>query len=154
MISINIYEYTYEKGDKIADILNPDVIPLMRREYNDKCFALGGLLKEALFGSGILATVITFKNGNAFNPEGLKVWDYLSGVYRTYTHHSVIYLGSCIMDVLHTDDLIATDEYIKQLKENNTNLRLMKSMTGCWYTDAGYETNITLPKLETNDWKD
>lgn len=32
-----------------------------------------------------------------------------------YTHHSVIFLGTCFMDILHLDRLFSVEEYLTRL---------------------------------------
>lgn len=144
--------YKFSKGDKVTELLSVQDVFELRRNFDGDCFNLATYLYHSLNSAGILASFITFKNGNPFLDGGIHVWSDLTKRNEVYTHHSVVLLGDCVMDLLHTDRLIKTTEYVKKLKADNPKLRVDQTTSGIWYTAAGHERPIEMKSLLSGNW--
>lgn len=140
-------EFSFEDGDKLTEIFPADEIKDYRKAYSGNCYDLACELQSRLFASGIISSVLTFKNGNAFNPDGFVVKDELSGVYNTYTYHSVVMLGDCVIDMFHSDNLLSTSKYVKDLLELNDKLKVSQPMSGIWWDKNGLEFQMSVEYL-------
>ena len=142
-------EYKFAEGDKATEIYSQHDIDSLRRQFDGNCYNLAFALAKQLHDHGIIASLVTFRNGTK---NGITVWSDLDNCYKTYGFHAVVLLGDCIMDLSHTDRLISTSEYVERLKGNNSKLRIDQSMTGVWYTGDGYECPVTLESLSSGVW--
>ena len=125
-ISYDAYKDLNEMfGDK-------NIISNVRKNYKGNCVDAAWFIKKSLNQNRILAEVITFKNGNAFLDGGICVFG------NRYSHHSVVLLGDGIIDILHTDKILQTKEYIEELEKNNPKLHIYHILSTGWYTDDGY----------------
>ena len=139
-------EYLFDEGDMIKNVLSGD-LNVLREIYAGNCVDLANYVKGICLANRLLASVITFKNPKCFlNP--LKVTDELTNTERTYTHHSVVLLGACIMDILHTDRLISTREYVRHLRELNPDVKVYSALSDGWFDSAGYLIPVNLDYLE------
>ena len=139
-------EYLFTEGDMIKDILSGD-LNVIRETYANNCVGLARYVKSLFQSCGVLSAVITFKNHDCFFSP-LKVTDELTNTERTYTHHSVVLLGDCIMDILHTDRLISTREYAKHIRELNPNVEVTLALSDGWFDSAGYLIPVDIDYLE------
>lgn len=146
---MNMFEFAYEEGDKITELFRPKDISYFRNKYNNNCFGFAQHCCAMLTEGNVLCSMLTFKNGHNFVDDGIKVWDDINHKHNLYTHHSVVLLGDCIMDMLHSDRLISTQEYVRGLEKDNPNLQLDNAMTGCWYNSEGYPVKVTLDNLKS-----
>lgn len=137
-------EYTYIDGQLINDSISLPIEQL-RKEFESNCFGLAQELSMEFMKSGVLASVITFKNGHSLN---VKVKNYHTGKINTYAFHSVIMLGNCVIDLLNSDRYISTNEYVKEMKKLNPELRLDKFMTEQWYDVNGMPMILDIDILE------
>lgn len=137
-------EYTYVDGMLINDAI---CIPIeqLRKDFANDCYGLAQLLTMIFMNSGVLASVVTFKNGHSLN---LKVKDLYNDRINTYPYHSVIMLGNCVIDLLHSDKYISTTKYVKELKKLNPELRLDLYMTEQWYDLSGLPMMLNIDILE------
>ncbi len=124
-----------------------DIVPKLQKEFSDNCVGLAQALKTFFNKNGVLAEVMTFKNGNAFTDDGINVYG------NIYTHHAVVLMGEWVIDALHTDSIIPTKEYIENLKKNNPKLRIDYTLSTCWYTDEGYPYKPSIEDLENYRYK-
>lgn len=145
MVAI-LNEFMFDEGDTIEEFYDKSVVARLRKEYDNKCYDLANLLKRELNTAGVLAEVVTFKNGNSLATE-LKVKNELENKVETYNYHSVVLLGNCVVDLLHTDRLISTKEYVGNLSKLNKNLRLDYLMGGFWYSDDGHKIQVNVDSL-------
>lgn len=139
MIMMN--ELPYDACNSIYDIFLSDDIKMFREKYVNNCYGVAEVIKDSLNKSGYLAEIITFKNGNAFLDGGIKVSNH------TYTHHTIVLMGEWIIDVLHTDDIVKTKDYILELQKLNPKLRIDYTMSTCWYTNDGFPYKPSIQNL-------
>ena len=148
---VYLKEIPYGAYKDMNEVLGSNLIKKLRKTYHNNCHGLALVLKYMFNNNNILAEVITFKNGSAFN--GINV----NG--NTYTHHTVVLFGDSLIDLLHSDDFILTAEYINKLQEDNSQLRIDYALSSGWYGKDGYKYNPTLQELieykyeETEDTK-
>lgn len=132
-------EIPYDAYKDMNEVLDNNLIKKIRKAYHNNCYELALALKDMFNNNNILAEVITFKNGSAFN--GINI----NG--NTQTHHTVVLLGDSLIDLLHSDDFILTADYITKLKEDNSKLRIDYTLSTGWYDKDGYKYNPTLQEL-------
>ncbi len=120
---------------------SPDILDTIRAEYKDDCVGAAQYIKNILNQNGFIAEIITLKNGNAFLDGGIKV----SG--KVYTHHAIVLLGEAVIDVLNTDNIITTKQYLEDLSKDNPKLRIDYTLSTGWYTAEGYPYNPTIEDL-------
>ena len=136
---VYVKEIPYDAYKDMNEVIGKDSIKELRKTYHNNCYELALALKCIFNRNNILAEVITFKNGSAFN--GINV----NG--NTYTHHTVVLLGDSLIDLLHSDKFILTADYITKLKEDNSQLRIDYTLSTGWYDKDGYKYNPTLQDL-------
>lgn len=139
-------EFVFEDGDKINLLFGEKDITELRNKYICRCYDLADLLCNSLWSSNVLSTVITFKRDKSFI-NGIKIKDELNNTIRTYTHHSVVLLGSCILDLIHTDRLISTSEYVHTLLKLNPDVYVYKPMRHGWYDENGEKIRVDIEYL-------
>lgn len=137
-------EYDYIDGALINDHLGMDLDGL-RKEFHNNCYGLATELTAGFMSQGVLASTITFKNGHSLD---VKVNDYYDNDIKCYAFHSVILLGNCVLDILHSDKFISTSRYVKEMQKINPELRLDKFMTEPWYDENGYPMGLDIDKLK------
>lgn len=120
---------------------SPDILDKIRADYKDDCVGAAQCIKAILNQNGFIAEILTLKNGNAFFDGGIKV----SG--KEYTHHAVVLLGEAVIDVLNTDNIINTKQYLEDLLKDNPKLRIDYTLSTGWYTAEGYPYNPTIEDL-------
>lgn len=125
-------ELPYDAYSDLVCIFGADTLRRLREEFKDNCVGLAEVVKDILNAGNFLAEIITFKNGNAFLDGGIKILDH------TYTHHTVVLMGEWVIDILHTDKIIKTRDYIIELQKYNPKLRIDYTLSTGWYTDDGY----------------
>lgn len=135
---ITMNEIPYGACESINDIFMADDIKMFREKYANNCYGVAEVIKDSLNKCGFLAEIITFKNENSFLEGGIKLSNHV------YTHHTIVLMGEWIIDVLHTDDIVKTKDYILELQKLNSKLRIDYTMSTCWYTNDGlsYEPSI------------
>lgn len=143
---VHMNEYLFDEGDMIKNVLSED-LNVLRETYSGNCIGLAHYVKSVCQANRVLSSVITFKNRNCFL-EPLRVTNELTNTECGYTHHSVVLLGDCIMDILHTDRLISTREYVKHLRELNPNVEVNLALSDGWYNSDGYSIPVDLDYLE------
>lgn len=138
-------EYQFEDGDLVTEIFSQESIDNIRDKLANMCTVAAEDIVGNLTHSGCLASMITFVNGNSFNLMKIKGLD---NDIVICTHHSVVLLGDCIMDLLYSDKLVRTKDYIASLKLLNPELCIKSTMSGNWYGNEGYPIPITMELLE------
>lgn len=141
---MDFVEYDFIDNQLISETLDLPIDEL-KKEFRNDCYGLANELTMGFMASGVLAATITFKNGHELN---LKVKDHYTNEIKTYAFHSVIMLGNCVIDLLHSDRYISTGRYIKEMKKLNPELRLDKFMTEQWYGDNGQPIMLDINALE------
>ena len=134
-------ELPYDAYGSLNEIFGDERIKLFREKFDNNCFEVADIIKGIMNQNGIIAEIITFKNGNSFMDGGIEVHG------RTYTHHTVVLMGEWVIDVLHTSEIIKTKDYILELHKNNPELRIDYTMSTCWYTDEGFPYKPTIDYL-------
>ena len=136
-------EIAYDSYRDVYEIFRNDrsIVEGFRRRYGE-CLSIAEELKGIFNANGILAEIVTFKNGNAFLDVGIKVYD------KVYMFHCVLLLGDDIIDILHTDAIVPTKEYIEMLEKDNSKLRIDYSISTNWYNKAGYPIKLDLDYLK------
>lgn len=137
-------EYDYIDNQLISESLGWPVEKL-KQLYKDDCYGLASELVAGFMDSGVLAAVVTFKNGHSLD---ISINDYYNNEVKTYAFHSVVMLGNCLIDLLHSDRYISTSRYIKELKNLNPDLRLDTIMTEQWYDYDGQLVDLSIDILE------
>lgn len=136
---IEVAHYAYPS---LVELFGADKLSEFREKFHNDCMELAWSVKNMLNTKGFLAEVITFKNGNAFADGGI-----LIDADHSYLYHTVVLMGEWVIDILHTDKVIKTKDYILGLQEYNPKLRIDYSMSSCWYTDAGFPYRPSLEDL-------
>lgn len=141
---VTMNELPYDAYDSLEVIFSAkgepgskSFIQQIRTDYKIDCFGAAQFLKSLFNAKGFLAEIITFKNGNAF--AGINVYG------NVCTHHTVVLMGEWVIDILHSDKIIKTKNFIVELQKHNPNLRLDATMSTGWYSDAGFPY---MPSLE------
>lgn len=134
-------ELPFDAYESVTSIFGEEHTSKMREDFNNNCYGLADTIKRVMDDNQILAEIITFKNGNVFVDEGIKVYN------NVYTHHTVVLMGEWVIDLLHTDEIIKTKDYILKLKENNPKLRIDYTLSTCWYTADGFPYKPSLQNL-------
>ena len=134
-------EIPYDGYNSLIEIFGEDTIKEFRKNYKGKCYEVAEIIKTSLNSNGFIAEIITLKNGNAFLDGCINVSD------NVYTHHTVVLMGEWIIDVLHTDNIVKTKDYILELQEDNPKLRIDYTLSTCWYTKEGLPYKPTIQDL-------
>lgn len=139
---VQMFELAWDSFKDIKDMFRrqPDIIESIRRDYINDCYGAAEEVKKILNQNGYLAEIITFKNGSAFL-NGIKVYG------EVHTHHSIVLLGECLIDILYSDKILKTKEYIQELKKENPYLRIDYLLSTGWYDNEGYLYRPTLEEL-------
>lgn len=146
-------EYHFTEGDTVTNIIKDEFVDPIRIEFDGNCTGCAASLADELISDqSVICSCVTFKNGSAFADTGVVVRDELAGEDKIYTHHTVLLFGECIMDILHSDRLVATAEYVKSLQEKNPKLLVDDTMTGSWINTSGWPIKITLERLLSGNW--
>lgn len=126
-------ELPYDAYSDLVCIFGADTLRQLREEFKGNCVGLAEVVKDILNAGDFLAEIITFKNGNAFLDGGITI-----NLVHNYTHHAVVLMGEWVIDILHTDKIIKTKDYIIELQKYNPKLRIDYMLSTGWYTDDGY----------------
>ena len=140
MAIIQMNELPYDAYTSLIDIFGTDTIKQLRIDFKSNCVDLAKVIKSTFNRQGYLAEIITFKNGNAFD-GGIRVKD------NIYTHHAIVLMGEWIIDLLHSNDIIKTKDYIIELQRYNPKLRIDYIMSTGWYTNDGYPCRPSIDDL-------
>ena len=130
---VQMNELPYDAYSDLVCIFGADTLRQLREEFKDNCVGLAEVVKDILNAGDFLAEIITFKNGNAFLDGGITI-----NLDNNYTHHAVVLMGEWVIDILHTDKIIKTRDYIIELQKYNPKLRIDYTLSTGWYTDDGY----------------
>lgn len=136
-----LMEIPYGEYASLSDIFGSDAINQLRKDFKNNCTSLAEAIKYTFNRQEYLAEIITFKNGNAYSDGGITV----NG--NNYTHHTIVLMGEWIIDLLHSDNIIKTKDYVIELKRHNPKLRIDYTMSTGWYTNEGYLYRPSLDDL-------
>jgi hypothetical protein len=136
---LQMKELPYDAYSSLVEIFGEETIQQLRIDFKDNCLGLAREIKNTFNLQGYLAEVITFKNGNAFLDGGIRISS------TVYTHHAIVLMGEWIIDLLHSDNIIKTKNYIVELQKYNPKLRIDYTLSTGWYTQDGY---LYKPSLE------
>lgn len=125
--------YNFVDGDLIGEVIEKEDIVRFRRAFEKDSYRLATMLKLELESKGILASVLTFTT-NEENENGISVYNELLERYDSYKEISVVYMGSCVLDILHSDRLIPVKEYLTRIS-NNRGILVNEEKTTIWYND-------------------
>ena len=140
MIMMN--ELPYDAYSSLIDIFGFDTINQLRVAFKDNCVGLAEVIKNIFNSQGYLAEIITLKNGNAFLDGGIRI-----DSDHIYTYHVIVLMGEWVIDLLHTDNIVKTKDYLIELQKNNPKLRIDYTLSTCWYTDDGYPYRPSIDDL-------
>lgn len=132
-IIIQMNELPYDAFSSLIDIFGADTLNQLRIAFKGNCVGLAETIKNTFNAQGYLAEIITFKNGNAFLDGGIRI-----NSDHIYTHHTIVLMGEWIIDLLHSNNIIKTKDYIIELQKYNPKLRIDYTLSTGWYTDDGY----------------
>lgn len=142
MDMIMMHELPYDVYSSLIDIFGVDTINQLRIAFKDNCVGLAEVIKNMLNKQWYLAEIITFKNDNAFLDGEIRI-----DSDHIYTHHAIVLMGEWIIDLLHSDNIIKTKDYIIELQRYNPKLRIDYTLSTGWYTDDGYSYEPSLDDL-------
>lgn len=141
MLLVEMKELPYDAYMYLRDMFSDkQLIPRLRRQYENKCFQLAQELKGVFNREGYLAEVLCFKNGDLIT-GGVKLHN------RVFTYHAVVLMGEWLIDLLYEDVPIKTCDYIERLRKDNQELRVDCIMSTGWWDEAGYNYMPTLDDL-------
>ena len=134
-------EIPYDAYKNINEIFSEKVIKKIREDYKNNCVGASDIIKNIMNSNDIIAEIICLKNGHAFTDAPIKVFG------NEYTHHSFVLMGEWIIDILHTNEIIKTKDYILNLQKDNPKLRIDYTLSTCWYNEEDYPYRPTLQDL-------
>lgn len=140
---VTLWEFMFEEGDMLTEVLNAEDIKYIRSKYEGNSLGCAENIVRYLKSMGILAAVAFLENDNCFL-NSITIKNEFDDKYYQRPFHAVVFLGSCIMDVLNTDRLIASSEYIQQLERFNPKLRLETAYVSEFPNSDGYMIPLTL----------
>jgi hypothetical protein len=142
---LQMKELPYDAYSSLVEIFGGETIQQLRKDFKDNCLGLAREIKNTFNSQDYLAEVITFKNGNAFSDGGIRV---TSNQDTVYTHHAIVLMGEWTIDLLHSDNIIKTKDYIVELQKYNPKLRIDYTLSTGWYTQDGYPYKPSLEDLK------
>lgn len=125
--------YNFVDGDLIEEVIEKKDIVRFRGAFEKDSYRLATMLKLELESKGILASVLTFAT-NEENKNGISVYNELLERYDSCKEISVVYMGSCVLDILHSDRLIPVKEYLTRISSNR-GILVNEEKTTIWYDD-------------------
>lgn len=114
----------------------PMELDRIRACYLGNCLDAAIVMKDILNKNGVRAEILTFRNGNDW---GIRVFN------NTYTFHCVTFLGDTIIDVLHSDNIFKTKDYVEMLLRDNSKLRVDISLSTGWQTN---DSGVIIPSVK------
>lgn len=135
---ISLEELPYDSYDSLEDIFPQDFIDYARKQYQGNSGALVGELKKLFNEQGYLAEILTFQNGTYVEDGMLNVFGY------ECCHYSVLLMGEWVIDLLNSDEIVKTRDFILKLMHQNPKLKITPSLTTGWYAPDGkfFQPNI------------
>lgn len=113
-VLVHFDEYQFSEGDLITELFTKEDVQKLRDFYKNNCYDLAQNVSETLRNNNVLHSIITFKGYSAM-ADPVQVQSDFDDCMHLYTHHSVIFLGTCFMDILHSDRLFSVKEYLIRL---------------------------------------
>lgn len=107
-------EYQFSENDLVTELFHKEDIQKLRDFYKNNCYDLARNVSEILRSNNVLCSIITFKGYSAM-ADPVQVQSDFDDSMHLYTHHSVIFLGTCFMDILHSNRLFSVKEYLTRL---------------------------------------
>lgn len=135
-------EYQFSEGDLVTELFTKEDIQKLRDFYKNNCYGLAQSVSETLRNNNVLHSIITFKGYSAM-ADPVQVKSDFDDCMHLYTHHSVIFLGTCFMDILHSDRLFSVKEYLTRLYCRE--LQVYLDMSTQVFDKDGY---LQVPNLE------
>ena len=134
-------EVPYDAYKNINEIFLEKDIKKIREDYKKNCVGAAEVIKYIMNSNDIVAEIICLKNEHSIVDAPIKVFG------NEYTHHAFVLMGEWVIDILHTDEIIKTKDYILNLQKDNPKLRIDWTLSTCWYSDEGYPYRPTLQEL-------
>lgn len=140
-------EYVFKRDTTMADFLPWYEVDRLRDRYSADSYACACDIWRMLSGRNIQCTVVVFSAVG-----GIGVRDYNNSCYWFCQQHAVVLLGKYIIDILHSDRLMPTSEYVKNLDNVNSGLYVVEGASGSWYDSEGWKVKVTVNKLISGNW--
>lgn len=140
-------KYKFTEGDKVTNLFSDIAIDGFRERYKNACYGVATLISKRLSNFDYLCSYVTFTCRNAISQGGITVWSELLNSNRIYEYHTVVLLGDCVMDILHSDRLISTSEYVRNLRDTNIGLEIDYDMSGHWVSGDGFKRQLSIDDL-------
>ena len=121
-------EYQFSEGDLVTELFHKEDIQKLRDLYKNNCYGLARSVSETLRNNNVLCSIITFKGYSAM-ADPIQVQSDFDDSMHLYTHHSVIFLGTCFMDILHSNRLFSVKEYLTRLYCRELQISSLMSMS-------------------------
>ena len=125
----------------VYELLNKNIIAGIRKECEGNSLIAAKIVSKIFRDNGFLAEVLTFKNGGSLKKSGVLINDTLK------PYHAVVLMGEWAIDILESDEIIKTKDYIERLKLSNHELRVDYILSSGWYRDNGIPYMPTLDDL-------
>lgn len=135
-------EYQFSEGDLVTGLFHKEDVQKLRDSYKNNCYGLAQSVSETLRNNNVLCSIITFKGYSAM-ADPIQVKSDFDDSMHLYTHHSVIFLGTCFMDILHSNRLLSVEEYLTRL--HCKELHISPPMSTSVFDNKGYPV---APSLE------
>lgn len=134
-------EYQFSEDDLVTELFHKEDVQKLRDFYKNNCYGLAQNVSETLRSNNVLCSIITFKGYSAM-ADPVQVQSDFDDSMHLYTHHSVIFLGTCFMDILHSNRLFSVKEYLTRLccRELQVSLDMSTSI----YNSDGYPVTPSL----------
>lgn len=134
-------EYQFSEGDLVTELFHKEDVQKLRDFYKNNCYGLAQSISETLRSNNVLCSIITFKCYSAM-ADSVQVQSDFDDFMHLYTHHSVIFLGTCFMDILHSNRLFSVKEYLTRLYCRE--LQIFLDMSTNIYDSNGYPVTPSL----------
>lgn len=134
-------EYQFSDGDLVTGLFHKEDVQKFRDFYKNNCYGLAQSISETLRSNNVLCSIITFKGYSAM-ADPVQVQSDFDDSMHLYTHHSVIFLGICFMDILHSNRLFSVKEYLTRLYCRE--LQISLDMSTNVYDSNGYPVTPSL----------
>lgn len=134
-------EYQFSENDLVNELFHKEDIQKLRDFYKNNCYDLARNVSEILRSNNVLCSIITFKGYSAM-ADPVQVQSDFDDSMHLYTHHSVIFLGTCFMDILHSNRLFSVKEYLTRLC--CMGLQVSLDMSTSVYNSDGYPVTPSL----------
>lgn len=129
-------EYQFSEDGLVTELFHKEDVQKLRDFYKNNCYGLARSVSETLRSNNVLCSIITFKGYSAM-ADPVQVQSDFDDSMHLYTYHSVIFLGTCFLDILHSDRLFSVKDYLLRLCCRE--LQIYLNMSTNVFTKEGYQ---------------